>query len=218
MEHMEDCETIMESFFEDLKLKQSKKTIEAYKKKVDPYRDHIGKVDNFIKHNQGRLRLIAFYDESSLFPGYFVEGLVGKGVVGPTPVIHPNADSAFSYARDLRFHLVNIYGVSRHLTTCIQNLGGFSNPSVTTGLPQTPVPSEQWLKILRGVSGLSPICYPDEVRKPFPSISLTEDRALIRFPDNAVIRTTFPNGIRVSSTFVGDGVTRSFKFPYAGNA
>ena len=61
---------------------------------------------------------------------------------------------------------------------------------------------------------MNPICYPDEVKKPFPGIAIDEKEIVIKFPDNSITRNTFPGTTRVVTTFAGDGVTRSFKMPY----
>lgn len=216
MEHMEDCEKIVGSFFEDPTHKANKKKIEQYKKRVDPYRDFIGKLDNFIKHQQGRLRLITFYDSMRIFPGYYIEGLVEPGVVGPVPGIHPGGNSAFSYARDLRFHIASVFGVSRNLANFLTDLGVLLDPA---SLPPNTLPTAvvgTWADTLKRIASLAPVCYPDEVRKPFPGISFVGDEVCIRFPDNSAERHSFPNGTRVISSFAGDGVTRTFKIPYFG--
>jgi hypothetical protein len=217
MEHMEDCEKIIAAFFQDPAQKISKKKIELYKKNVGPYRDHIGKIDNYIKHHQGRLRSLAFYDSMNFFPGYYIEGLVEPGMVGPVPEIHPGGNSAFSYARDLRFHIVNVYGVSRHLFNFINDLGGLLDPNLLPVELSPAISSANWVSTLRRIASLAPVCYPDEMRKPFPGVTFGEDNVKIRFPDNATERRSLSNGIRVTSSFEGDGVTRTFKLPYFGN-
>ena len=214
MEHMEDCERIVGSFFMDPSLKKNRKKIDVYKKKVDPYRDYIGKIDNFIKHHQGRLRMIAFYDSKNFYPGYYVEGLVSPGVLGPAPLIHPNSNTAFSYSRDLRFHISNLFGVSRHLSTTIRDLGAFLDPIV----PSTSPTHDQWLRVLGRIADLSQMCFPDEVKKPFPTIKITGDELLIKFPDNSCLRSSFHEGIKVMGSFEGDGVTKTFKLPYMGTS
>lgn len=217
MEHMEDCEKIIASFFEDPTQKTNKKKIEHYKRKVNPYRDFIGRIDNFIKHHQGRLRLITFYDAVSVFPGYYIEGLVAPGVIGPAPGIHPGGNSAFSYARDLRFHMVNVFGVSRYLSNFLEDLGVLlTQDSLPT--PTTPIQTDgTWADTLKRIASIAPVFYPDEVKKPLPSIIFTSDEVSIRFPNNATERNSFPGGTRVVSSIAGDGVTRSFKIPYFGD-
>ncbi|WP_243285848.1 hypothetical protein [Geothrix terrae] len=214
MEHMEDCEKIVGSFFEDPAQRANKKKIEQYKRRVDPYRDFIGKLDNFIKHQQGRLRLITFYDAANTFPGYYIEGLVEAGVVGPVTGIHPGGNSAFSYARDLRFHMANVFGVSRILANYLMNLGVLLDPDA---LPSDALPTAvvgTWADTLRRIASLAAVCYPDEVRKPFPGINFIGEEVRIRFPDNTSEHHSFPNGTKVTSSFAGDGVTRTFKLPY----
>lgn len=217
MEHMEDCEKIIGTFFIDPVQKINKKMIELYKKKVEPYRKHIGNIVNFIKHHQGRLRLITFYNSTNFFNGYYIEGLVQPGVIGPVPGIHPGGNSAFSYVYDLRFHIANIFGVSRCLADFITNL------NVTIG--SNPMPefnsinsmSSAWIDIIKRVSSYTMIIFPDEVRKPFPNIIMTDKCISIRFPDNSICKQTFQSDMRVINTINGDGVTRSYKVPYFGN-
>ena len=217
MEHMEDCEKIVGAFFKDPTQKSNKKKIELYKKKVDPYRDFIGKIDNFIKHEQGRLRLIIFYDSINVYPGYYIEGLFEPGAVGPAPRIHPGGNSAFSYARDLRFHMANVFGVSRHLSDFVNDLGALLDPSSLPAISSPSALAGTWADTLSKIADLPPVCFPDEVKKPFPSITFIADEVQIRFPDNSTAHRSFPNGTRVVGSSVGDGVTRTFKLPYFGN-
>lgn len=99
-EHMEDCVGVLRSFFP----KSDKQSFSvAHKRlgnKTKSYRNHICKVDNFIKHNQGRLRFVMMSNQVGLIPGYFVEGPIPGGGLGPSPTIHGSTHTAFSFNRD----------------------------------------------------------------------------------------------------------------------
>ena len=61
--------------------------------------------------------------ETSSFAGYFVTvGLLGGGI-GPDPDIHPRI-TAFSFNRDLRFHLCHFLLTSAHLAQAVEGLSG----------------------------------------------------------------------------------------------
>ena len=115
MEHLDDCKNILESFFKDADSKDCKEILNQFKKAVHPYRDHIGKVVNFIKHNQGRLRIVVFHWPSNCAIGYYIEGPIPNVGLGPSPLIHPKSHTAFSFNYDLKFHVCCIYAISNCL-------------------------------------------------------------------------------------------------------
>src|SRR6266498_1136720 len=126
MEHMDDCENILRCFFPPGTKINNENSIRAYQSSVDSYRTHIGKVVNHLKHKQGRLRSIAMFSGDTPYLGYFVEGAEQNGSLGPAPHIHTKGSTAFSYARDIRYHLYNLYFVSAKLAETVDAIAASS--------------------------------------------------------------------------------------------
>src|SRR5262245_18275161 len=101
MEHMDDCANILKVFYPPSTRISTDKTLFGSGLSKG-YRIHIGKLVNHLKHNQGRLRSIIFFNNTDVFPGYFVEGVNAQGALGPADHIHEGGNTAFSFARDLR--------------------------------------------------------------------------------------------------------------------
>ena len=161
MEHMEDCGGIIRSFFPNSKDIAFKKALKEFNVSVAPYRDHIGKIVNYMKHNQGRLRTVTFSWPSGSSIGYFVEGPLKNGGLGPVSVIHSNEATAFSFFRDIPFHLCNVYAVSRRLSAVLQSIDRRLKPAKK----KTSTDKQSNLvNALRRASKLPYIYFEDEVK------------------------------------------------------
>ena len=218
MEHLDDCKNIICCFFEDSSTKSAKKAVRKFNSEIKSYRDHVAVIVNAIKHNQNRLRSMFFETFSDFVPGYYAEGLVVDGMVGPNPEIHEKGNVAISLNRDLPFHICNLYYVSAVLAnTVVQLTGTKPLPSV-----EQRANSAELSAVLRRVSVLPRIVFPDEAKKPYPYVKYIsdsargEERLLLEFPSNRLKPKPVPPGSRVRLSYGGDGVTRSFKMPYFG--
>lgn len=209
MEHMDDCKVIIKSFFPDVECKQYKKVYGEYKRSVEPYRQYIGNVVNYIKHQQGRLRLISVTWPDNCCVGYFVEGPDGEGVLGPAPSIHKPSNTAFSYNRDIPFHLCNIFSVGARLASALHSI----DKRIVLRRPEVAGPGSNLANALRRASELPRVYFFDEINKDVPLIRLLGDGLAIEYPSEKKVGPP-PNGSRVSGSFEGDGVTRSFRLPY----
>jgi hypothetical protein len=70
------------------------------------YRDnHIGSLVNTLKHNQGELCSIFFYSATEFRPGYYLRDVLPDGALGPSPKVHKDAHTAYSFSRDIMIHL-----------------------------------------------------------------------------------------------------------------
>jgi len=210
LEHMDDCESVIASFFPSKDDPKAKRVWREFKDGIHPYRDHIGRVVNFIKHQQGRLRIVVFSGRSFCYPGYFVEGVVDDGVLGPAPTIHKNSNTAFSFNRDLRFHLVSLYFVSAHLAQAVYEASKIQPQPIEKSEEE----SRQLLTTLKRVSQLPMFFYPDEISKQIPVVRILDDGVLIEFGGTSVQPQKVPEHSSVEVMYYGDGVSRSFKVPY----
>jgi len=218
MEYLEDCDSILACFFPSKDIRNKNTYVKLYRKATEEYRDHIGKVVNYLKHNQGRLRSITFYNDVFALPGYFVVGPTGESSLGPVEMIHSDGNTAFSFARDLRYNLFHFYAVAQHLSNAI---GGILSSERDYTSSKSETPDERVLEIASGISSLPLMFYPDEVLKPVPSVIILQDHTsdttiTLTYPDHEMRVDVVPRGMKVIADHVGDGVTRSFRFPYMG--
>lgn len=215
MEHMDDCENIIKCFFPvGTKLNQES-SVRDYQSSVNSYRTHIGKVVNHLKHNQGRLRSFGMIIDNVPHLGYFVEGLSEDGSLGPAPHIHSGSSTAFSYARDIRFHMYHLYYVSAKLSDTISAI---SIPDKDKIIHQIGDNSTSLEKILYKITQLPMVVFPDEIKKDFPLISIENMQEVKKFIATMKkhpygISTALPRTLFLT-IFKGDGVSRSFRMPY----
>ena len=211
MEHMDDCVNILRGFTVNSLDFDKNHCVRVYRRAVDEYRSHIGKVVGRIKHQQGRLTLLTVQLQTSSFAGYFVSVGLRSGGVGPDPDIHPHI-TAFSFNRDLRFHLCHFLLTSAHLAQAVEGLTGAGPVEVD------PVKGELTDSIKR-VMALPETYFPDEYRK---------KRLVLRFEvaqdfsRQLVVDLVSPEDwqplvgqtFQVTLTTRGDGATRAWKIPY----
>lgn len=215
IEHIDDCGGILRSFFPSKNDSNYKKLLKEFKSAVAPYRDHIGKVVNYMKHNQGRIRSISFSWPGGSSLGYYVEGPTKGGGLGPVSIIHANESTAFSYNRDIPYHLCNLYAVSANLATILHSV----DKRLVPGKKQTvsidkPTALAQALET---AASLPMIFFEDEVRKGVPKITVSGRGFTIDFPANKAKPITPPGGSRIGVSVKGDGVTSKFTMPYYDN-
>lgn len=212
MEHIDDCNGIIRSFFASSNDSNFKKIYKTFKESVAPYRNHIGSIVNYLKHNQGRLRAICFSWPSGASLGYFVEGPIAGGGLGPVSTIHPNEDTAFSYNRDIPYHLCSLFAVSAHLATALHTVDSrlIFSKIVATNVKRPTELSQA----LEKAASLPIIFFEDEGDKGVPKITAGNRYFTIDYPANRAKPYTPPNGSKVRVSYRGDGVTRTYKVPY----
>jgi hypothetical protein len=211
MEHFDDCGRIVKSFFPSLKDNRFKNHYGEYGKSIEPYRDHVGAIDNCLKHRQGRLRPVAFAWPGGSRLGYFVEGCI-DGRLGPALDVHPTGKTAFSYNRDIPLHVCGVFFVGACLaeTLCSIDRRIAALPSHQTEAR----PESDWSKALKVVSALPHVFFPDEVQQSVPLVRVEGGRLHVEFPSADTNVYGPPNGSTVRVAFRGDGVTKALKIPY----
>lgn len=174
--------------------------------------DYLLAIANKLKHKHGRLRGCMFYNEQEARLGYFLEEVDANEVAGPSAALHPG-NTAFSFARDLRFNLFHIYLASERLTESIRSALKSQYKFELAPLPFLNTCSLSWRTIVRRVSNLSLAVFPQEIHLPFPDVSLTREQLVLEYPSRRRALQC-PSPMRVTTVTHGDGVTRSFRFPY----
>src|SRR5579862_1803056 len=168
MEHTEDCDNILVSFFESAEVCKKHPLVRTYSIAIKKYRKHIGHIVNEIKHKQGRIRLVFLSESSAVCPGYFIEGLDHKGIVGPSPWIHKEGATAFSFNRDLRYHVCNVLEMSRHLATCVWALsGGKQEVSMEAARKK-----DEFTRAIEQLALFPVDVFPDETTKAWPELGI----------------------------------------------
>lgn len=219
MQHLDGFKSIIGCFFEDCGSKSAQKVLRSLSREIREYRDHVASIVNSIKHEQRRLSSIFFHNPGLFVVGYFVEGVLPNGAIGPDPKIHHGSNVAISYNRDLPFHFCNIYYTASVLAQHIHTICGVTpkeNPSTSNS-------DEALEKVLKRVAVLPMIFFPDEIRKPVPLIrcnpKLGDDLRVeitLEMPSKRFKARSIPPGCQIRTTWHGDGVAQTFKVPYMG--
>jgi hypothetical protein len=209
MEHLDDCLSIIKSLFLSDEEKKYKKACRGFNESIKVFRDHVAKQVNYIKHSQSRIRLIAFYDGTLMVPGYYIDGILSDGTVGPHPCIHSGSNTAFSYYRETRFLLCGILFISELLAGHIKKL-------LPKGVPCENKTKDVVGEVLNGIERLPFIFFPDEYRKPVPAILRRGDRRMIRYPSLITKPHKMHGEMRITTEFQVDGVSKAYTLPYFG--
>lgn len=225
MRHFDDCLNILCCFYpwrtgvsmeqnRDAVLKESPVVI-AWED-IKPFRAHIANTMNHLKHEQGRLRGVVAFNPQSVIPGYFVEHINEHEVLEPDPKVHVpyrGESTAFSFVRDLRYKFWIVYAVSEYIAKAIVDI---APPTPNVFLPVGT--DDEILEIARRISSLPKLTFKDEARSSFPEIEVTSigdvTQLTLEFPSQRTILPALSGKYTISTGWVADGVTRSFKPPY----
>lgn len=215
-EQLDDCDNILKCCFPKGQQLAKNPHFREFKREIEPYRDSIGRIVNRMKHNQARLRSVVFYGDEWASPGYFVETVCSDGVIGPDPCIHPGGNTAFSYARDLRHHFAWLYVISRSLAKAVMAIMG----KPTRIIVESANEDDGIARIAARLSLLPRIVYPDEESKGYPAVVYGEKgklrEILLALLPPFLAPIPPPSKFTVSTSYYGDGISRSFRFPYMG--
>jgi len=232
-EHVDDCYLILASLADPggVPLKAAKRrftehwleavgfpTLDSFSQSIVEYRhEYLSPLVNGLKHKQCRLRGLFFHKRMDVRLGYYLEEPDADGVPGPSLGVHKDGNSAFSFARDILFNLYYVYYISEMLVEAVKG-ALHQYHSFSLEFRKAESENERWLDLLRQASRIRPSVFPDEVEKPFPYFTFTEGEGgraemVLMYPVT-MIPLSFPPGMRISGTFIGDGVTKTFKVPY----
>jgi hypothetical protein len=224
-EHIDDCHLVLQSLVDPTGVRVSQPGAEAFLKAarfptltsffqpLKPFMEtYLLPLANRLKHKQGRLRGCIFYCDSEIRPGYFLEELDDKEVAGPSVILHP-ANTAFSFARDLRLILFHVYFASDRLVKAIT--GALRSMHQFRQLQPSPlvVSDLLWRQILSRTANLSHAVFPQEVQLGFPEVKLDDQGLTLEYPARGLF-LRFPPKMRVATFTRGDGITKSFRIPY----
>ena len=216
IQHIDSCKGVLACFFSTQEEKQKNKCIKLFSSQIDKYRKDIATIVNLIKHNQRFLRIVYFHWIGGFVPGYFVEGIVVEGVIGPEPLVHKNSNTAISFNRSVPEHFCNVFSVSSILAQSIYKV-----------IKRKPLKRDKNIynnkdlgKALKLLSLSQLIFFPDEIFKPVPFIRWHKNKSnntvkiLIEIPSSRGRPATVPNNSRIGTSWRVGEVYLSFKPPY----
>lgn len=223
-EYLDDCISIIKTFIkpepgfkEDRNQylwlqKNAPKLVGSFFEGIKEYKKYLNNIINELKHNNGILNPIGFYDDASgeFLIGYFVAN-VSNGIYEPVEKIHERFSglrTAFSFARDIRYNVCNIFFIAKQVVDVLRKLN-FPEPSVPDRFEAVPKEGVlyQW------VSSLPRMFFPDEYLKEVPSVAIVKDGSLKLESASAlsIKKNSLPQLICFHS---GDGHTKAFGMPY----
>lgn len=175
---VEGCQSIIKSIFPQGD-KQFQKAARKFKENVESYTSHVSQLINKVKHQHKRPRVFTFTSGGNIIVGYYLEGALRNGLLGPDPELHKNyigMRTGFSLNRIIPYHLCNLYYVSACLESIvnIKSQKKISIAQVDNGFIK---------KALAEVERMSCTLLPDEFGKPLPIITKKEGEIyLLEFP------------------------------------
>lgn len=176
--------------------------------------EHVGAIVNSIKHKHRKIRGIYFYskNEHKLFiPGYYIEGASKKGMLAPCRSVHSDENSAFSFNRDLKLHVWNLYLIDSALNAAINA----AKNAWCLGKNDTNVSNESYdlVRIIEKVSKMPHQFYDDEQSRPTVRMERVENGYELEYPYKKGIEA-LPNQMRITSLQTVDMTVPSMKLPY----
>jgi len=164
---VEGCQSIIKSLFPRGD-KQLVKVAREFKGNVENYTSHASQLINKVKHQHRRPRIFTFKNGNEIVVGYYLEGLVSRGILGPDPELHKSYNgvrTGFSLNRAIPYHLCNLYYVSACLNSVIKTHGFSGTP------PAVSIEDEFIRETLSEVERIPCMLLPDEFEKPLPVIA-----------------------------------------------
>jgi hypothetical protein len=215
MAFSDDSEHILKCFFSvhSIRPKGSsyKHLLKEYKGRIEDYRNVIAHIDNKIKHNHARLSSIKFKTELGNIEGYYVVGIT-QGSIGTNREIHKpfrNQDTAFSFNRDLKFHLINFIFICHYLKVII----GKIDDKYSITLESNTAGFDDIYDIVERIQVLPNLFFPDEFFKQVPEIKIADNETEFILPSSDAKLLTYLNS-EIRCSFIGDGVSNRFRLPY----
>ncbi len=174
---------------------------------ITSYRNVL-RIVNKLKHQQCYLRGVAVWSSLGVHLGYCLEEPDATGFLGPSPDIHPDS-GAFSFARDLPWHLAHVYLCSEKLIKTVN--AALENRGIT--LKAKPISSPGWERVVSLACEIPPAIFPKENGKALARFQLDSGsrRLTIKLPHHLKIH--FPEPMRARYATVLDDHNLTHKVP-----
>jgi hypothetical protein len=247
--HIDDCYRIMkvlhppesskDCFFVESWLEKAKHpTYKDFRTNVKDYKDSFFPIVNKIKHNGGEIRPIIMYSKGDnivvkepnngikylpkniVILGYFLEGVLPSGGIGPDYEIHNGGKTAISLNRDLRFHFANVYRISLHLKRAIVRAVRLTH-GIDLPYPGFIEPNPFFQKIeeiAEQISNLSPFFFQNELYQKIPKIFYNKENkgSVLEFEFPGSKNIIWRGSMNIQVSVQMDFFSGSYKLPYLG--
>ena len=222
-EHLDDCYLVLkalvnpatvkhkEIFADRFVLKNKLPGAKSFFDAITPYKGSL-QIANKLKHQQGRLRGVTIFPSNVPHLGYYLEEPHTNGTLGASRDVHPD-QGAFSFARDLSWHLFNVYLISEKLvkavTTAVKSL------HQTTLSPSKPSLNEpldaKWRNLISSISSMPAAIFPKEVAKGIATFELTGQSEVLTIKFPVHVKVKFATSLRTSLTTVVDAYNPTYQ-------
>ncbi len=169
-------------------------------------------IANKLKHQQGRLRGVCMWLPNPHL-GYFLEAPDAYGSIGPSPEIHPDK-GAFSFARDLTWHLFNVYRTSEKLVSAIKNVLGASNRGIEHNPIAASTGNDKWEEAISLAAQIPNAFFPKEIGKSIASFSYQQQEGILTIECPKHTRLILPSSAKTVCSTVIDRFSPSFSVPF----
>jgi hypothetical protein len=167
------------------------------------------RIANKLKHQQCYLRGVAVWFQGGVHLGYCLEEPDNQGIIGPSQEIHPD-QGAFSFARDITWHLAHVYLCSEKLVAAVKKVLNTRGISIQS---KACASDKKWEKVISLASQIPSAYFPKEVKKPLARFYLDDDSQLLTIKISEHLRLSFPHPLKAGYSFAGDGYSKKFKLP-----
>ncbi|KGW92102.1 hypothetical protein [Burkholderia pseudomallei] len=175
----------------------------------------LGAAANILKHAESRLRLLGGRTDTDIVLGYYLDGPLPSGAIGPNTRLHADGNSAFSFNRDMMLHFWWLYRSSQLMANVLRQTLG---KSITPAKEDVANIDTSWVELCKYVGSLPPHFFPDESLLPYPLIRFdrSTNKLHLRFPAGRQ-PSNFRTGLRLTAFITIDDGGQPYKIPYTGN-
>ncbi|WP_141440427.1 hypothetical protein [Vreelandella titanicae] len=207
---IEACQSILKSILH--KNEKFTKASREFKDLTSSYRAHVSKIINEIKHKHRRVRPFSSSWDANLVIGYYIEGVLPGGTLGADPLIHDDFHgmrTGFSLNRNIPYHLINTYFVSRGLNGVLVKYSGLNSGECNN------LDSNEIMKCFEMLSDLPLLFFPDEIEMKVPSVKRNKVEGFsLELPSSRKIENRRPHIMNISLSQRIGLQARSFSPPY----
>ncbi len=181
---------------------------------IKDYKKYLDNIVNELKHQNGVLNYVVFYNERSgeFHMGYFVAN-VRNDAYEPVDHIHKRFQeqyTAFSFNRDVKYNLFNIFLISEGLVEFLEAM----NLKTNFAGKITKKKSNKRESLYKKIMDMPRVFFPDEYSKNVPSVYLLKEGGLkLEYPSISLSLQKLTCG-KMLLSHSGDGKTREFKVLY----
>lgn len=196
-------------------------TINRYFGNVKPFREIYALINNSVKHNHARYNSISIksiYGESK---GYYIEAINQDGALSPHNKIHPLYQGVYtgiSYNYDIKRIIISWLIICEYMEKEILNIIKLNSVSLEN-YSYTDADKNSFsnfYSMINRIIMMKEYYFVDEYDKGVSKFEYFESELVISYPapKSYKMKLFFPQKYNVSIESHGDGVTKSWIFPY----